>query len=329
MNDTVNDNLSELVQGQNQVAMSSSGKRIDVVAAAMWPEFSREKIKQWIAAGDLQVDGGTWPAKKRVQGGEMVELNAFIEVQTEAQAENIPIDIVFEDDYVCVVNKPAGLVVHPAAGNRTGTLLNALLYYCPAQEALPRAGIVHRLDKDTTGLMVVAKTLQAHTSLVRQLQKKTVFREYLAVVNGVPTAGGSVDAPIGRHRQQRTRMAVVNSGKAAVTHYKLEEKYRAQSLLRCRLETGRTHQIRVHMSHIGYPLVGDRAYGGKPKPPVAASEGLRTQLQGFSRQALHARNLGLLHPNSGKEMLWQAPVPQDLQLLVDALKQDKDDFQAE
>jgi 23S rRNA pseudouridine1911/1915/1917 synthase len=229
---------------------------------------------------------------------------------------------VFEDDDLLVINKPPGLVVHPAAGNPDGTLLNALLHHAPDLAALPRAGIVHRLDKDTSGLMMVARNLAAHTRLVADLQARDIRREYLAVVNTVLTAGGEVDAPIGRHPVDRKRMAVVSGGKPAVTHYRVVERYRAHTLVRLRLETGRTHQIRVHMAHIHCPVTGDPVYGGRLRQPRGAGELLRTVLQGFRRQALHAERLAFRHPGSGEPVSWEAPVPPDMQELIEALRED-------
>ena len=231
-------------------------------------------------------------------------------------------ELVYEDDHLLVVNKPAGLVVHPAAGNPDGTLQNALLHHDPALVDLPRAGIVHRLDKDTTGLMVVAKTASAHKTLVEALQAREVKREYRALVTGKPTAGGTVEAPIGRHPAKRTRMAVVSSGKHAITHYRIAERFRIHTLLAVNLETGRTHQIRVHMAHLHYPLVGDPVYGGRVKLPPAADEQTRQMLQSFRRQALHAYRLGLRHPATGEPMQWQADIPEDMQALLECLRED-------
>jgi len=241
-------------------------------------------------------------------------------VQTSHQAQEIDLDIVYEDDDILVLNKPAGIVVHPGAGNHDSTLLNALLNHCPGIDVVPRAGIVHRLDKDTTGLMVVAKTIPAHTHLVAELQEREISREYEAIVNGTLVAGGTVDAAIGRHQTKRTSMAVRHDGKPAVTHYRIIEKFADFTHLRLKLESGRTHQIRVHMSHIRHPLVGDPLYGGRTRLPKGASEELIAMLRGFSRQALHAVQLGLFHPTSGEWMVWQAPLPDDFVALRDSLK---------
>tara|TARA_Y100000588_G_C14140580_1_gene875878 strand:- start:558 stop:1355 length:798 start_codon:yes stop_codon:yes gene_type:complete len=252
--------------------------------------------------------------------GDSLALDAEPEVQVTWEAEPISLDIVYEDEHLLVINKPAGLVVHPAAGHSDGTLVNALLNYAPEVENLPRAGIVHRLDKDTSGIMVVARSLIAHTSLVDQLQTRTMGREYEAVVVGALTGGATVDAPIGRHPQDRKRMAVVSSGKPAVTHYRLLERFAAHTLVRCKLESGRTHQIRVHMAHVRHPLVGDPAYGGRLRLPKGTTEELRDVLAAFTRQALHARQLTLEHPETGEILSWEVPLPEDMVHLIEALR---------
>lgn len=299
-----------------------AGQRLDQVLAVLFNDYSRSRLQQWIRDGKVLVDGRVRRPKDKVFSGEQVLLRASFEPQVPCAPEAIPLDLVYEDEHLLVVNKPAGLVVHPAAGNPDGTLQNALLHHDPALVALPRAGIVHRLDKDTTGLMVVAKTAAAHKILVEALQAREVKREYRALVVGKPTAGGTVDAPIGRHPVKRTKMAVVMSGKPAVTHYRVAERFRIHTLLAVSLETGRTHQIRVHMAHIHYPLVGDRLYGGRLKLPPAADEHTRRMLQSFKRQALHAYRLGLPHPATGEFMEWQADIPQDMQALLECLRQD-------
>jgi 23S rRNA pseudouridine1911/1915/1917 synthase len=244
-------------------------------------------------------------------------------VEGEWQSEPISLDILHEDAHLIVINKPVGMVVHPAAGNPGGTMLNALLHHAPELRHVPRAGIVHRLDKDTSGVLVVARDLSAHKYLVEQLQARAFVREYLAVVNGVLTAGGTVDAPIGRHPVQRKRMAVVNvGGKSAVTHYRVEQRFRAHTLIKVNLETGRTHQIRVHMAHIHHALVGDQVYGGRLKLPAGSSEELIEVLRKFKRQALHARYLELVHPGTGESMGWEAPIPDDMQHLIDVMQED-------
>lgn len=308
------------------VAPDMAGMRLDQAAALLFPDFSRGRLQTWIRDGSLQVNGASARSKDKLLGGEALSLQAEAEVRESWEAEAIPLDIVFEDETLLVLNKPVGLVVHPAAGNRSGTLLNALLHHAPGLETLPRAGIVHRLDKDTSGLMVVAKTLRSHTALVEQLQAREINREYQAVVMGVVTAGGEVDAPLGRHPVQRTKRAVVRgaSGKPALTHYRVLQKYRHHGLLQLKLETGRTHQIRVHMAHIGYPLVGDQIYGGRLKLPKACTPALRDFLQQFRRQALHAFRLGLVHPDSLDYMEWEAELPEDIRQLLTLLEEDQD-----
>jgi 23S rRNA pseudouridine1911/1915/1917 synthase len=310
----------EVIQLEADVPESSCGSRLDQIAAELFPDYSRSKLKSWILDGSLTVDGAKGKPKQKLLGLELLELNAEAEAVGDWEAEDIPLDIVYEDSAIIVINKPAGLVVHPAAGNRAGTLLNALLHHCPSLETIPRAGIVHRLDKETTGLMVVAKTLIAHNDLVKQLQARTVKRKYQAVVHGTMTGGGKVDAPIARHPQARTKMAVVSAGKEAITHYRLVKRFRNHMHIRLQLETGRTHQIRVHMTHIRHPLVGDPVYGGRLKLPKGASPELIDQLRNFGRQALHAAELGLIHPETGEEMLWQAPLPDDMMNLLQILK---------
>ena len=303
-----------------QVPADRIGERLDSVAAELFPDYSRSRLQHWIRSGALRVGGRQARPKDKLLGGESLELTAEPEPQGEWQAEDIGLDIVFEDEHLLVLNKPANLVVHPAAGNYSGTLLNALLNHYPDLIQLPRAGIVHRLDKDTTGLMVVARTLQAHSALVAQLQARSVRRDYEAVVIGVPTGGGRVEAPIGRHPRQRKKMAVVGQGgKAAVTHYRLLRRFANHSHIRLQLETGRTHQIRVHMAHIGYPLVGDATYAGRFRIPPNTSPEMLEVLRGFPRQALHAVQLGLQHPHSGEPMQWQVALPADMQNLLSAL----------
>ncbi|MCG8427321.1 MAG: 23S rRNA pseudouridine(1911/1915/1917) synthase RluD, partial [Chromatiales bacterium] len=269
-----------------------AGKRLDQVLPLLFPDFSRSRLQQWIKEGLVTVDGQCHRPRDKVVGGERVTLEVVLEEQVECKPQPLDLAIIHEDDQILVINKPAGLVVHPAAGNPDGTLQNGLLHHEPNLIQLPRAGIVHRLDKETSGLLVVAKTPGAHKSLIEQLQAREIKREYRAVVTGVMTAGGMVDEPIGRHPSQRTKMAVVRSGKPAVTHYRVIERYRSHTYLKVFLETGRTHQIRVHMAHIHYPMVGDPVYGGRLKMPQGASDALREQLQLFRRQALHARRLG-------------------------------------
>ena len=294
--------------------MEFAGLRLDQALARLLPEHSRSRLKAWIDEGAVHVDGATWEAKRRVAGGERLEIAAPERSARLADApQDIALPTVYEDAALLVVDKPAGLVVHPGSGNRDATLLNALLHHDPAQAALPRAGIVHRLDKDTSGLMVVARTVEAHTDLVRQLALRTVTREYLAVACGDLARPLVVDAPIGRHPTQRTTMAVVARGKPARTHVDVVARFGRATLVRCTLETGRTHQIRVHLAAAGHPLVGDPAYG--------ARRNART-LPPFARQALHAARLSLTHPTSGERMTWEAPPPADFAALVAALRED-------
>ncbi|MBZ9566576.1 23S rRNA pseudouridine(1911/1915/1917) synthase RluD [Modicisalibacter tunisiensis] len=317
--------MSETLHRDARIPETMVGLRLDQAAAELLPDFSRERLKSWIKRGELTVDGARARPKDKVVGGERLVLDTVLEDEVRWTPQAIALDIVHEDDSVLVVNKPAGLVVHPAAGNPDGTLLNALLHHRPALAAIPRAGIVHRLDKDTTGLMVVAKTLAAQTALVEQLQARTVSREYDAVVIGVMTAGGTVDAPIGRHPRDRKRQAVHVSGKPAVTHYRVVERFRGHTHVRCKLETGRTHQIRVHLAHQRFPLVGDALYGGRLKLPAGASDSLKELLRHFPRQALHARKLAFMHPDSGETLTLRAELPDDLWLLLDGLRADQEE----
>ncbi len=300
------------------VADDCGGMRFDQVLAKLLPAYSRSRLQEWIAAGQATLDGAAAAAKQKVWGGEAIAvLPQSHPAEQPYQAENIALDIVYEDEALLVISKPVGLVVHPGSGNWEGTLLNALLHYAPQLEGVPRAGIVHRLDKDTSGLLVVAKTLTAQTNLVRQLEARSVQREYLALAWGELRHGGMVDAPIDRHPAQRVKMAVVEGGKPAVTHYQIEEKFISCTLLRCRLETGRTHQIRVHLAHIKHPLVGDTVYLKGPQKCVPQ---LRTLLNNFPRQALHATRLALEHPVSGEMMEWHAPLPEDMRQLLQQIR---------
>jgi len=294
--------------------------------AEIIPDFSRSRLQKWIKSGLVLVNGEQLRARDTVVGGELVELAIEIDEETSWKAEDIPLDVIFEDEQIIVVNKPAGMVVHPGAGNSSGTLSNALLYHHRQLVSVPRAGIVHRLDKDTSGLLVVAKTLSAHKNLVEQLQQRTVMREYLAFCYGVMTAGGTVDAPIGRHPTNRLRMAVRDNGKPAITHYRVKQRFRAHTLVQVNLETGRTHQIRVHMSYIHYPLVGDLIYGGRLRLPPDCSDEFAQQLRSFRRQALHATALELNHPHTGETLRYNADMPQDMKLLIDAAQRDSDQF---
>ncbi|OAM53119.1 RNA pseudouridine synthase [Methylovorus sp. MM2] len=298
------------------------GLRLDQALQKMMPEHSRSRLQSWIKDGLVTVDQQAVTAKLKVWGGEKVALIPQVLPESSAYtAQDIPLDIVYEDDHILVINKPAGLVVHPAAGNWDGTLLNALLFHAPHLKDVPRAGIVHRLDKDTSGLLVVAKTLEAQTSLVRQLQARTVKREYRAIVWGQIWRNGKVDQPIGRHPHARTKMAVNRTGKAAVTHYEVLERFAVHTYLRCVLETGRTHQIRVHMQYLQAPMLGDPVYGMRGIVPLRAmTQTLKDALQGFNRQALHAVKLGLIHPATGEAMEWQAELPQDMKAMLEAMR---------
>ncbi|MCK7598791.1 23S rRNA pseudouridine(1911/1915/1917) synthase RluD [Microbulbifer sp. CAU 1566] len=317
--------MSNQIHIDIEVPAECAGQRFDQIAADLIPDYSRARLQAWIKGGQLTVDGRTGKPKDKLFGGESLQLRAELEPQGEWLPQDMDLNIVFEDDSLLVINKPAGLVVHPAAGNPDGTLLNGLLAHCPGQHQIPRAGIVHRLDKDTSGLMVVAKTLPAQTALVDQLKARTVSRQYDAIVQGNMRVGGTVDAPMGRHRQNRLKMAVLDfGGKEAITHYRVQERFRAHTLVRCQLETGRTHQIRVHMAHIRHSLIGDPLYGGRSKLPPGAAPELIAALQQFPRQALHAAELALIHPQTGESMHWSTPMPEDMLQLLEYLRDDKD-----
>ena len=306
-----------------QVTVQFAGQRLDAALASMFPDYSRSRLQQWIRDGQVLLDGAIAKPKTRLTGDETLELNIHLDHRPdEAQPQDIPLQVVFEDEDIIVLNKPAGLVVHPAAGHADGTLVNALLHFDAGLVRVPRAGIVHRLDKDTTGLMVVARNLRAHKHLVEELQQRTVSREYQAVVHGVITAGGTVDAPIGRHMRDRVRMCVRDDGKPATTHYRVIKRYREHTHVQLKLESGRTHQIRVHMQYIRHPIVGDPVYGGRQRIPPRAEQELVAQLRGFKRQALHACRLSLVHPQTGKQLTWRAPLPADMVQLLAVLEQD-------
>jgi 23S rRNA pseudouridine1911/1915/1917 synthase len=301
---------------------SAAGQRLDQALVAQLPQYSRARLQRWIASGAVLVAGRKAKASERLWGGEHVAVRAeFLPDQTVAP-EAMPLHIVHEDAALLVIDKPAGMVVHPGAGNRAHTLQNALLAYDAGLARVPRAGLVHRLDKDTSGLLVVARTPAAHRALVRELQEHLVERTYLALCLGRPTAGGSVEEPIGRHRTQRTRMTVRSDGRPAVTHYRIEERFRGHTLLRVQLETGRTHQIRVHLAHIGLPIAGDPTYGGRRRQVAGASAEVQAALQAFRRQALHAQRLALTHPETGQRLAFEAPVPEDLRALLAVLRAD-------
>ncbi|HEY9198113.1 MAG TPA: 23S rRNA pseudouridine(1911/1915/1917) synthase RluD [Gammaproteobacteria bacterium] len=314
--------MNRLIELAARIPAEAAGQRLDQVLAELFPDYSRSRLQQWIRSGAVRIDGMQRKGKERVFGGEQVLIAAELEEDTGVQAQDIALELVYEDSDLLVIDKPAGLVVHPAAGNPDGTLQNALLHYDSALATVPRAGIVHRLDKDTSGLLVVARNLTAHQSLVAQLQARSVKREYLAVVWGLLIAGGTVDAPIGRHNTDRKRMAVTSFGKPAITHYRIEERFRAHTLVRVNLETGRTHQIRVHMAYIRHPLLGDPVYGGRPRPPAGMSAAARAAVLDFKRQALHATRLSLRHPVGGEVLEWHSPLPDDMVELIQALEDD-------
>lgn len=302
-----------------EVPFEMAGMRLDQVLVELFSEYSRSKLQTWIKLGRVQVNGAFLKPKDKLEGGEFIDMDAEAEVVITAEAEPIPLDIIFEDDSLLIVNKPAGLVVHPAVGNWTGTLLNALLNHEPHLETLPRAGIVHRIDKETSGLLMIAKTLQAHNSLTQQLQDRAIHREYLAIARGRMTAGGTVDEPIGRHPTDRKRYVVRESGKFAVTHYRVVQRFERHTLIQVKLETGRTHQIRVHMAHIRFPLLGDQVYGGRFQLPPSCNERLEKTLRAFKRQALHAAKLGLQHPVTDDYLEWEQALPEDMVDLLEAL----------
>ena len=306
-----------------EVPFEMAGMRLDQVLAELFADYSRSKLQTWVKTGRVQVNGLTLKPKDKLVGGETIEMDAEAEIVVIAEPEPIPLEIVFEDESLLIVNKPAGLVVHPAVGNWNGTLLNALLNHNSNLETLPRAGIVHRLDKDTSGLLMIAKTLQAHNSLTQQLQDRNITREYQAITRGRMTAGGTVDEPIGRHPTDRKRYAVRENGKDAVTHYRVGQRFTRHTLVQVKLETGRTHQIRVHMAHIRFPLLGDQVYGGRFQMPADCSEQLEKELRSFKRQALHAAKLGLQHPVSDEYCEWEQAMPEDMARLLAALAENE------
>ncbi len=299
-----------------------AGLRLDKALARMFPEYSRSRLKEWLLAGAITVDGNSWRPRDAVEGGESVTLEPPIEISVRAEPQPIALQIAHEDADLLVINKPAGLVVHPGAGNPAGTLMNGLLHHAPGLEEIPRAGIIHRLDKDTSGLLLVAKTLQAHTALVRLLADREISRRYVAVCNGVLTGGGVIREPISRHPKDRKRMSVQQNGKSAVTHFTVRERFAAFTYVDVKLETGRTHQIRVHFAHRRHALVGDPVYGGRLALPKGASEELIQELRRFKRQALHATRLAFDHPATGKNLILEAPPPEDFQNLIEVLRAD-------
>jgi 23S rRNA pseudouridine1911/1915/1917 synthase len=307
-----------------EMPAAAAGERFDAALAAALPQYSRARLQQWIKAGAVLLDGRIVAPRARLVGGEQVRVQAEFTADTAVAPEAIALHIVHEDEALIVIDKPAGLVVHPGAGNPAHTLQNALLAHDAALALVPRAGIIHRLDKDTSGLLVVARTPESHRALVEMLQRRAIARGYLALCFGRPTAGGTIDEPIGRHRSVRTRMAVRRDGREAVTHFRIEERFHGMTLLRVQLETGRTHQIRVHLAHIGFPIVGDPLYGGRRRQIAGASETLQAALRGFRRQALHAQRLAFDHPSTGKHHTFEAPLPADFQQLLAALRDDAD-----
>ncbi|MGE3920924.1 MAG: 23S rRNA pseudouridine(1911/1915/1917) synthase RluD [Gammaproteobacteria bacterium] len=304
------------------IPIDFAGLRFDQALAKLFPDYSRARLQDWLKSGKILINGQILPGKNKVQGGESVSVDANLDIENTWSAEEIQLNILYEDGALLVINKPVGMVVHPGAGNRSGTLLNALLHHCPILATVPRAGIVHRLDKDTSGVLVIAKTLPVHHALVSQLQKRKIEREYRAIVCGVMTGGGTVDEPIGRHPKHRTKMAVIDTGKPAVTHYRVIERFRKHTYIKLLLETGRTHQIRVHMAYIHYPILGDVQYNPRLAIPKNAGMVFSQALKSFKRQALHAFRLTLKHPLTAELMSFEAPLPQDLLNMLELLKND-------
>ena len=307
---------------RGMVTPGLAGSRLDQAASTLFADYSRARLQKWIRSGELTVNGKTGKPTQKVMAGEVIDIDAEPELQTDILAQDLPIDLLYSDAELLIVNKPPELVVHPAPGNRDGTLQNALLHFDPGLAAVPRCGIVHRLDKDTSGVMVVARTLRAHASLVSQLQSRSMKRVYEAVVWGQIRRAGTVNEPIGRHPRDRKRMAVVNGGREAVTHFRVLQAFGGITHLEVSLETGRTHQIRVHMSHLGHPLVGDPQYGRKPRSVQGMPPFLVDALRAFPRQALHARRLQLIHPEEKRNLEFEAPIPPDFEQLLAELRTD-------
>jgi 23S rRNA pseudouridine1911/1915/1917 synthase len=317
------DASAQIVDRDAVVGAELDGSRLDRAAARLFPEFSRARLQEWIRGGQLRLDGLAVRQRDTVREGARLTLAARLEREVGWHAQSLPLQVLYEDEHILVIDKPAGVVVHPGAGNSAGTLVNALLAHRASLARLPRGGIVHRLDKDTSGLLVVAASSLAHRVLVDGLQRKEIRREYLAIVRGCPTGGGTIDAPMGRHPRQRTRMAVVeHGGKAAVTHFRVEERFADHAMLAVQLETGRTHQIRVHLAHRGFPIVGDPVYGGRLRLPRRCSDALAEALRAFPRQALHARVLAFTHPATGRPCEFASPVPADMADLTSVLRQE-------
>jgi|JFJP01.1.fsa_nt_gi 23S rRNA pseudouridine1911/1915/1917 synthase len=319
----------QTIQLNTEIPFEMAGKRLDQVLVALFPDYSRARWQEWIKEGFVQINSQTGKPKDKVHGGEIIDVNTILKEVHHWQAQDLPLNILFEDEELLVIDKPAGLVVHPGAGNPDQTLLNAILHHAPELSQIPRAGIIHRLDKDTSGVLVISKTLFSHNFLVAQLQERAFIREYHTVVTGLLTAGGSVDAQIGRHPVHRTQMAVVShNGRPAITHYRLLERFRVHTYVQVRLETGRTHQIRVHFAHIRFPVVGDPVYGGRLRLPPQCTDNLRNMLENFPRQALHAARLGILHPRTQQPLEWLSPIPEDMSNLIKVLRDDRDAHQS-
>jgi 23S rRNA pseudouridine1911/1915/1917 synthase len=314
--------MTEKIHHQITLPDDLVGLRLDQALSKLLSTYSRTQIQDWIKSHEITLNGKAAKAKDVVIGGELVEVNAQLKAQPAWEAQAIALDVLYEDDALLIINKPIGMVVHPGSGNSNNTLLNALLHHAPQLKELPRAGIIHRLDKDTSGLLVVAKTAAALTDLSAQLKNRTIKRIYQAIIFGILTSGGTVDEPIGRHPMQRKRMAIMDTGRPSVTHFRVMEKYRNHTRVKVKLETGRTHQIRVHMAHIHHAILGDPVYGGRLQLPKGATPPLVDILRRFKRQALHAYELGLIHPVSGEAMTWRAPLPQDMLELIDILRND-------
>lgn len=323
-------NLSmEKIHLRKKIPEEASNKRLDQALALMFPDYSRSLLQNWIREGYVKLDGKSCLIpKEKIQEGQLIEIDAKLQEKSEWEAQPISIDIVYEDKAIIVINKPAGLIVHPGAGKPDNTLVNALLHHAPELNHLPRAGLIHRLDKDTTGLLIIARSLEAHTNLVKALQNREIHREYDAIIQGKIIAGGKIETEIGRHPVHRTRMSVVDKGKPAITHYRVTERFCQHTRVQVMLETGRTHQIRVHFAHIHHPIVGDPVYGKRFTPSKKLSFTLQKALQEFKRQALHAKRLSLYHPISGKEISFEAPLPKDMKNLLEKLREDMKDEQA-
>jgi 23S rRNA pseudouridine1911/1915/1917 synthase len=318
-------NTAQVINCQAIVPEHLAEKRLDQILSQLFPAYSRTRLQQWIRCQQVWVDNELKRPRDKIKAGAKITILANLNEEVSWEAEELPLNIIYEDEAILVINKPAGLVVHPGVGNTHKTLVNALLHYLPELKKLPRAGIIHRLDKDTSGLLIIPKILNAHTKLVKQLQARTIKREYMAVIQGLLIAGGTINAPIGRHPRLRKKMAVTEllSGKPAVSHYRVVERFNHHTLIKVKLETGRTHQIRVHMAHIHHPLVGDKTYTGHFHLPKKASSLLINCLQQFPRQALHAQCLGIIHPISLQPMEWQSPLPEDMTALINCLLEDK------